>query len=338
MVQGRLVLSTRDMVTIAVISGLGGVMSAYVGYLANLFNAFVGVPFGAGQFLAGLHVFWILLARGITGKTGAGTATGLLRGMVELLAGSVHGIVVVLISLFEGVVADVLLLKFDSTDRLGYLLAGGFATASNVFAFQLLFLSGMPLTFILVIGLMAFASGVIFAGYFAHSLLVSLADTGVLPSQEARTSSRWRALAGYAMLGIFLGGSIWYYSAVYSTGSQEGVEIIGLVEEPYTYRQADFEEQLTVVEAELKGSYMYVEPRNYTGVPLSFIVCAAEPLEDAREVVLVASDGYSVRLPLDRVEEDASMILVEEGDGVRLVGRNLDGSQWVRGIVRVDLR
>lgn len=336
--QGRIVLSTRDLVTIAVISGLGGVMSAYVGYLANLFNAFVGVPFGAGQFLAGLHVFWILLARGITRKTGSGTATGLLKGVVELLAGSVHGIVVVTISLLEGALADVLLLKFDYTDRLGYLLAGGLATASNVFVFQLLFLSGMPLTFILVIGLMAFASGVIFAGYFAHSLLVSLADTGVLAREEARSSSRWRALAGYVMVGIFLGGSIWYYAAVYSTASQEGVEIIGLAGAPYTYRQADFEDQLTVVEAELKGSYMHAEPRNYTGVPLSTIVRAAEPLEDVAEVVLVASDGYSVALPLDRVEDDACMILVEEGNGMRLVGPNLDGSQWVRGIVRVDLR
>ena len=338
MMRGRPVLSTRDLVTIAIISGLGGVMSAYVGYLANMLNAFVGVPFGAGQVLAGLHVFWILLARGITRKLGAGTMTGLLKGVVELLAGSVHGVLIVLISLVEGLVVDLMLVRFDPGDRLGYMLAGGFSTASNVFVFQLLFLSGMPLGFVLAIGLMAFASGVIFAGYFVTSLLWSLAETGVLRDRESGTSNFWRAAAGYIMVGIFLGGSIWYYGAIYSTGSKEGIEITGLVDEPFAYRQSNFAGHLTVVEAELKGSYTHVEPRNYTGVPLSVVVDAAGPKGGASQVVLIASDGYSVALDLQAVRADSSMILVEESDGARLVGKDLDGSQWVRGIVRVDLR
>ena len=338
MVRDRPVLATRDLVTIAILSALGGVMSAYVGYLANLFNAFVGVPFGAGQFLAGLHVFWILLARGITRKLGTGTMTGLLKGVVELLAGGVHGIIVVFVSLIEGVIVDALLMRFDNQDRLGYMLAGGFSTASNVFVFQLLFLSGVPLTFILVIGLLAFASGVIFAGYLSHSLLCSLADTGVLVDREVKGRNIWRAAAGYAMVGVFLAGSVWYYGAIYSTGGSEGIEVEGLVDEPFTYRERDFSEELTVVEAELRGSYINVEARNYTGVPLRKIVEAAGPREEAEEVVLVASDGYTVVLPIDKILGDPSMILVEESGGSRLVGNKLDGSQWVQGIVRINLR
>jgi len=338
LVRGGQVLTTRDLVTIAILSALGGVMSAYVGYLANLFNAFVGVPFGAGQFLAGLHVFWILLARGITRKLGTGTLTGLLKGVVELLAGSVHGIMVVMVSLVEGVIVDALLIKFDSQDRLGYMLAGGFSTASNVFVFQLLFLSGVPLTFILVIGLMAFASGVIFAGYFSHSLLCSLADTGILVDRGVEGRNIWRSAAGYAMVGVFLAGSVWYYGAIYSTGGGEGLEVGGMVDEPFTYRERDFTDELTVVEAELRGSYINVEASNYTGVPLRNIVEAADPSEDVVEVVLVASDGYAVVLPVDRVLGDPSMIIVEDSSGPRLVGDELDGSQWVQGIVRISLR
>ncbi|MCJ2532418.1 MAG: ECF transporter S component, partial [Candidatus Thermoplasmatota archaeon] len=95
----RLMLSTKDLVTIALLSALGGVLSTYVGYLGNLMNHIVGVPFGAGQFMAGLHVLWIILAIGITKKKGAGTVTGALKGVVELFTGSTHGIVIVVVSL-----------------------------------------------------------------------------------------------------------------------------------------------------------------------------------------------------------------------------------------------
>jgi len=64
----RYYLTTKDLVTIALLSALGGVLSTYIGYLGNLINHMLGVPFGAGQFLAGMHVLWIVLAVGITRK------------------------------------------------------------------------------------------------------------------------------------------------------------------------------------------------------------------------------------------------------------------------------
>jgi energy-coupling factor transport system substrate-specific component len=72
-------LSTRDLVTIAVLSALGGAISTFVGYLGLLLNAAIGTPFGAGQFFSGLHVFWIILASGLIRKPGVATATGLLK-------------------------------------------------------------------------------------------------------------------------------------------------------------------------------------------------------------------------------------------------------------------
>ncbi len=46
---GRRGLEVRDLVLVALLASIGGVLSTYVGYLGNLVNHFVGVPFGAGQ-------------------------------------------------------------------------------------------------------------------------------------------------------------------------------------------------------------------------------------------------------------------------------------------------
>jgi len=37
-------ISTRDIVTIAILSALGGALSTFVGYLGNLINLTLGVP------------------------------------------------------------------------------------------------------------------------------------------------------------------------------------------------------------------------------------------------------------------------------------------------------
>ena len=37
---------TSDLVIIALFSGLGGILSTFVGYLGNLVNSFLGIPFG----------------------------------------------------------------------------------------------------------------------------------------------------------------------------------------------------------------------------------------------------------------------------------------------------
>ena len=60
----RIYFATRDLLIMAVLSGIGGVLSTYVGYLGNLLNRLFGVPFGAGQFVAGLHVFGSSWRRG----------------------------------------------------------------------------------------------------------------------------------------------------------------------------------------------------------------------------------------------------------------------------------
>ncbi len=330
-------LSTRDLVTIAILSGMGGILSTYIGYLANLVNSFVGTPFGAGQFLAGLHLFWILLARAVTAKTGSGTLTGALKGVVEMLVGSVHGFVIVVVSLVEGIIVDALMVGSRPDDRLRLMIVGGFSSASNVLVFQMLFLSGVPLYFILAITLMAFASGVLFGGHFSHSVLMSLIHSGVLTFRRTRRVSKLTAVAGYLLVGIFMAGSIWYYASVYSWNREAGFEVKGLVEGPYRFDEDRFRDELVTVEAELQGSYLHVGPRNYTGVPLADVVRAASPSENASRIKLVAKDGYAVTLELSRVRGDRTIIVVTEDDESRLVADNLDGSMWIRDISYLEL-
>ena len=80
----RDVITTREIATIAVLASLGGTLSTFVGYLGNIINLSLGIPFGAGQFLAGLHVFWIVLIRTLVPRNTAGTSGGLLKGLIEL--------------------------------------------------------------------------------------------------------------------------------------------------------------------------------------------------------------------------------------------------------------
>ena len=95
-------ISTRNIVTVAILGSLGGSLSTFVGYLGNLINLSLGIPFGAGQFMAGLHVFWLILIRAIVAKRGTGTMGGLLKGLVELFTGSTHGKVIVVVSVVQG--------------------------------------------------------------------------------------------------------------------------------------------------------------------------------------------------------------------------------------------
>ena len=108
------VINTREIATIAVLSSLGGALSTFVGYLGNIINMSLGIPFGAGQFLAGLHVFWLVLIRALVPRNTAGTFGGLLKGLIELFTGGTHGIVIVLVSLIQGMLIDVVA-KFGGT-------------------------------------------------------------------------------------------------------------------------------------------------------------------------------------------------------------------------------
>jgi len=345
-------LSTKDLVTVAILSALGGGLSVYVGYLGNLINRVVGVPFGAGQFMAGLHVIWIILAVGITKKKGVGTATGLLKGVVELFLGGTHGVVIVVVSLVQGLLIDAVLFK-DSTkekrELIPYGFAGGISAASNVFVFQAFFFAGVPIILIFALGMLALVSGVIFGGYISLQMMDSLEQGGLIygsKSEKKDTDKPVYIRYGSAMVTViflisFTVGGAYYFHNVYESPGSEAISVTGEVDNEYGFVYEDFEEHEKVVEAELEGSVTYEPPKNYTGIPLNVVIDNAEPDEGASEIRVIATDGYDREFDLESVMDDDEVIITFEDGEYRLVvdsrKEGYTGTDWVRDISRIEV-
>ena len=345
-------LSNRDLLIVAVLSGIGGVMSTYVGYLGNLLNRIFVVPFGAGQFVSGLHIFWFILAAGLIRRPGAATAVGLLKGVIELLTGSTHGVAIILVSMVQGMLVDVVLLIGRRHSLGSYMLAGGVSAVSNVFVFQLLYFAGAPISYLLFIGAIAFVSGVLLAGSFGHSVLEIVLQarpfriSGVSGEETAteattggvmnRARSRFR-LAVTSLLVLLLAiGAVYYFAAVFEppwVGPRCRVE--GAVEKPLSFQLSDFGRYETTITAELKGEFTHIPPREYTGIPLKVILQEASPLEGAKKLTVAATDGYTVEFALQEALNDDRMLLIREEDTLRLIAVNYEGGYWVKMVNRI---
>ena len=352
----RYYLTTKDLVTIALLSALGGVLSTYIGYLGNLINHMFGVPFGAGQFLAGMHVLWIVLAVGITRKKGLGTVTGTVKGVVELFMGSTHGIIIVLVSLVQGLIVDLFLFSDKAKagrSPISYGIAGAVASASNVVVFQVFFFSGVPLLLIAMLCMLAGASGIVFCGWLATEMMSSLEHAGIIESKQSRpaefqgTPSPATKRSGVALaslvavivfLGIFTIGGVYYFFAIYHPPGASSVEVTGQVNESFKFVYSDFKDQEVTINAELIGSVTHVAPKNYTGIPLRLVLEQAAPKAGAEKVVIIGSDGYSATFRLADVLSDDKLIITEEDSGFRIVAANYEGAYWVEMVVTIEVR
>ncbi|NHI83291.1 MAG: hypothetical protein EAX81_03195 [Candidatus Thorarchaeota archaeon] len=345
-------ITTRDIVTIAMLSSLGGALSTFVGYLGNLINLSLGIPFGAGQFMAGLHVFWIVLMRVLVPKTGVGLAGGALKGLVELFTGSTHGIVIVLVSLIQGLIIDVGASSFRElngvsvSSQIVWWVTAGFSSASNVLVFQALYFTGAPIVYIAVMTILAFCSGVIFAGYFAWETLEFLNEIEIIPanisSREPSATPRRKLIVrnfpAVAFLTFIIVGSVYFtvFVAVMQTDPYS-CEVTGLVENPYTYHQSNFVGQEVTIEAELIGAYTHLDPANYTGILLGTILNYANPNSGATTLRVSARDGYTVLFDFDSVVCDNRMLLTESEDGLWLIAGDYDGALWVRWVTVLEV-
>lgn len=337
-------LGNRDLLIIAVLSGIGGVMSTYVGYLGNLLNQVFGVPFGAGQFASGLHVFWFILVAGLVRKPGAATAAGFLKGIIELLTGSTHGMAIVLVSLIQGLLIDLVLFFTRRPSMVSYMLAGGVSAASNVIVFQLLYFSGAPATYIVFIGFLAFVSGVLLAGSFGWSVLdvVMQAKPVRISSGEENTAkiftrgdkatpSKPKVVITFLLMLLLIGGAVYYFAFVFEPPwVVPSIQVEGAVEKTLSLSLEHFSPYETTIRAELRGQVKYVPPRDYRGIPVYVILEESKPLKEAKKLQVMASDGYRVEFDLGEVLNDDQMLLIREGDSLRLIAGNYEGGCWVR--------
>jgi len=329
--QHRYHFSTRDLLMMAALAALGGVASTYLNAVGHFFQSMLGFA-GTTQWAAGLHVLWLTLAVGLTRKAGAGTVTGILKGVVELLAGSTHGLLVVLVSIVAGILVDLGFLPFRDKERLAaYAFAGGLASASNVFVFQLF--ASLPADVLaygamLLIGTVAFLSGILFAGLLARMLLNALREAGVVrdrPPAPVKGPVYPFFLAAAVLLTAGL--------AIYLRGALAGpatLHIGGSVAAPYSFptEHGDVEEVTADV-------VQHGVTTRYTGLPVADLLARARPAPEAQLLLITAADGYAFFLSMNEVQESDSLLLARQGSGqdasYNIVGA-ANTKAWVRGV------
>ncbi len=336
-------------------------MSTYVGYLAHIINHMFGVPFGAGQLAAGLHIYWLILIFIIVRKSGTPTLAGIIKGFVELFTGGSHGIIIVLISLIQGLILD-LALPIDRfrTFKPTVALAAGVSSCSNVIIFQMIYFSSngkfvVPIEFILAMSILSFSSGMILGGFFALETFKILNESMVIPqlfrgiqyeisnhtnvngasSNSIRSKMFNPSSIATLFLILILGiGAVGYFALVYEAPFRDlyACDINGEVNNPFTYHHGDFQQHETTIEGELEGLVTYEKPRNYTGVPIHIIISQANPKINAKTLRIIASDGYYMNFDLTSVMSDEELILIKD-NGLRVIAANYDGAYWIRSVV-----
>jgi len=341
--QRKPLLDVREIVLVALLASVGGVLSTYVGYIGNLINRLFGLPFGAGQLIAGLHVLWPILARSLTGRFGTGTLTGLVKGAVEFLSGGTHGVVIVLVSLVEGILVDLGMGISRSPSLVVSMVAGAVASASNVFLFQAIYFAGVPVAFLLTMAGLSFVSGAVCGGYLAWDLrrfLIVSRIAPAFPADEPKACATFgRGLVGVLAVVLLLGGGVYYYTSVSDPlASPDQARVQGSLVSPFVFRYSNWTKEVVSVSAELRGSVTYVPPREYTGVPLALVLERARPHAETGTVEVIASDGYKASFELAAIVGDRGILLALEEGHLRLVATGYDGAHWVDRVTRIVVR
>jgi len=328
--------TTRELLSMAALAALGGITSTYLNMIGDIFQSFLGFA-GTTQWAAGLHVIWLSLAMGLVRKPGAGILTGILKGAVEFLSGNTHGILVVLVDIAAGFIIDlVFLFTRKKTNLPVLLLAGGLASVSNVFVFQLF--ASIPtdsLAFgaLVIIAGLAFISGVILAGFLPYLILQMVQKTGFLPHEENKTRS---LRLNYVLIPLAI---LLFISAAYiylqSNRTDGLVAFSGRIANPYIYPSEATADNVVQVEATLNGA-----TATYSGVLLKELIDAADPFEGWQYALLIAQDGYSFLLSADEIEQNPNIILVGNQKGKQKsydIAGPVSSKAWVRGVKEIVL-
>jgi ABC-type thiamin/hydroxymethylpyrimidine transport system permease subunit/DMSO/TMAO reductase YedYZ molybdopterin-dependent catalytic subunit len=326
-----LYFSTRDLLMMAALAALGGVVSTYANTIGDLLQSTLGFA-GSFQWAAGLHVLWLTLAVGLTRKQGAGTVTGLLKGGVELLTGNTHGLLILLVDVAAGLLVDLGFLLFRRKDSLpAFCTAGGLAAASNVLVFQLF--ASLPADILAygAIGLLAAVaglSGVVLAGVLGWALLNALRRAGVVKDRAPVPMRR-------AVYPIFLVAAVLLAVAftIFLRGAWSGppsISIGGAVEAAYEYPLEHDDIPVITAEGTLSGTIS-----RYEGVPIGELIAAAQPRDEASLLLIRASDGYAFFVSMEEVKSNGSLLLSPQGKGKKTT-YNIVGAKnqkaWVRGV------
>ena len=332
---------TNDIVIIALFCSLGGIFSTFTGYFANLLNSIIGVPFGGGQILAGLHIFWlVLIFLLVDRKIGVVLLAGILKGFIEFFTGNAHGLLVILLSTSQGLILEIFFLLFLGSKRKSIIvIAAGTAGISNIVLQQIIFFnSQIPITFLVLIGIISFVSGVIFGGFLPLSVYHIFIQSSILqwrkPSIMSPRVVRNLKYVRISFIVLLVISQVVVISYL-MLQNRYSIQVTGEVFNPYTFYQNDFP-QITI-EAELIGDVTYIPPMNYTGVSLYIIVGWAQPKQETYNIVLKASDQYEVTFSSEEVSFDANIIIISNLDTFSIVAAGFHGNRWIKSIVSISI-
>ena len=180
--------TTRDILLIAVLAAIGGVAKVFTAQGYVLMAAFG--PYGSAIWSA-LFFIWPIIAAFVIRKPGAATISMLLGGVIELLAGSPIGVIVLYSNLVEGLAADIgfLIWRYLKFGILQHMVAGllepigGFFITYFFFSFPTLGI-GAFLLFVIV----SLIGGVL-GGLLAYAINKGLEASGVI-RKEAKVLVR----------------------------------------------------------------------------------------------------------------------------------------------------
>ena len=156
--------TSKELALIVVFSSLGAVLSVPVGHIGNYLKTIPVLPFGIGQILSGVHIILLTLTTLNIKKLGAATITATIKGLIEAILFSYHGISVVFLSVLQGLLLDLVIYMLGKRD-IAFYLGCGIASASNVAFLQFVLLLSFPASVFAFMYLLAFVSGVVFGGY-----------------------------------------------------------------------------------------------------------------------------------------------------------------------------
>jgi energy-coupling factor transport system permease protein len=180
--------TTRDILLIAVLAAIGGVAKVFTAQGYVLMAAFG--PYGSAIWSA-LFFIWPIIAAFVVRKPGAATISMLLGGVIELLAGSPIGVIVLYSNLVEGLGADIgfLIWRYLKFGILQHMVAGllepigGFFITYFFFSFPSLGI-GAFILFVIV----SLVGGVL-GGLLAYAINKGLEASGVI-RKEAKVIVR----------------------------------------------------------------------------------------------------------------------------------------------------
>jgi ABC-type thiamin/hydroxymethylpyrimidine transport system permease subunit len=344
---GKYYFSTKDLLLIALLCCLGGVMSTYVGYLGSTLGSLTGIPMG-GQVMAGLHVFWIVLVLALVDRKGAGVVAGLLKGFVELISGGHLGVLVIPASLLEGIFAEIGFWPLKKYRAIAYPLAGGLSAWANILVTQTIFNAFPGIDLFVGISLLAFASGIAFAGYLCLTIVLSLEKGGMVRKPDLPVALKPASLPGIAsiVMALFMVALLAVHFAPQGllTADTEGASEMQPDDHIYftdgcqsigstTYDLMDYRSQfITVTAVDPTGGNTVA--RNYTGFPLVELINIQCEGGAPRYVDVIGKDGRVRTFEVPEVQANRSILIVPNGTALDLVAPGYPEDMWVRDVDR----